>query len=43
VASRTEKALGEFAFHPSTPDAAEDEGVLMDMRMTVPPTAASWR
>jgi len=24
-----EKALGEFVFHPSSPDAAEDEGVLM--------------
>jgi carotenoid cleavage dioxygenase len=24
-----EKALGEFVFHPSTPDAAEDDGVLM--------------
>jgi carotenoid cleavage dioxygenase len=25
----TEKALGEFIFHPSAPDAAEDDGVLM--------------
>ena len=24
-----EKALGEFVFHPSSPDAAEDDGVLM--------------
>ncbi len=24
-----EKALGEFVFHPSAPDAAEDDGVLM--------------
>jgi len=23
------KALGEFVFHPCTPDAAEDDGVLM--------------
>ena len=23
------KALGEFIFHPSSPDAAEDDGVLM--------------
>jgi carotenoid cleavage oxygenase len=36
VAGRTEshsfgadKALGEFVFHPSSPDAAEDDGVLM--------------
>lgn len=25
----TEKELGEFVFHPSSPDAAEDDGVLM--------------
>jgi carotenoid cleavage oxygenase len=25
----TEKALGEFVFHPSSPNAAEDDGVLM--------------
>ena len=24
-----DKALGEFVFHPSSPDAAEDDGVLM--------------
>jgi carotenoid cleavage dioxygenase len=24
-----QKALGEFVFHPSSPDAAEDDGVLM--------------
>jgi carotenoid cleavage oxygenase len=24
----TAKALGEFVFHPSSPDAAEDDGVL---------------
>jgi carotenoid cleavage oxygenase len=24
-----EKATGEFVFHPSSPDAAEDDGVLM--------------
>jgi carotenoid cleavage dioxygenase len=24
-----DKALGEFVFHPSSPDAEEDDGVLM--------------